>query len=133
MRIDMMRRVLVIGALAAVVGCAPQQGPQKYAVEGTVLLDGAPLAQGHIVFMPVERSAAPDAGMIEDGRFAFEASPGRKRVEITAMRDSGEIDPQMGQQPREQFVADRFNVESELTAEVSSGGPNRYQFDVTAK
>lgn len=57
----------------------------------------------------------------------------RKRVEITAMRDSGEIDPQMGQRPREQSVADRFNVETELTAEVSSSGSNRYQFDVTAK
>lgn len=126
------RWMLIFFLVSLLLGCGPS-GVKKYPVSGTVKLSDGPLPDGHIVLMPVEGGGAPDADKIVDGKFAFQATPGKKRVEITASRESGPVDPVMGQAPREEYIAAEYNVESKLTAEVTSSGPNTFEFTVTEK
>lgn len=122
--------VLLAAALAQ--GCGPS-GPAKYSISGTVLLDDKPLPEGHIVFMPVDPNDSPAAGPIKDGKYAFESTPGKKRVEISATREEGPADPAMGQVPRKQYLAPRFNIETTLQAEVSATGPHQFDYTVSEK
>src|SRR4051812_2431501 len=98
--------------LALLAGCG-QSGPVKYPVAGTVKFESGPLPQGHITLMPIEGGGAPDARPITNGKYSFLASPGKKRVEITATREkAGSFDQSMGAAPREEAIGPEFNVES---------------------
>ncbi len=122
-----MRNLLVFGLLAGSVvilaGCGPS-GPQTYDVSGTVTFDGTPVSRGEIVFRDPAGQEKGYGGMIENGKFSFESSPGEKRVEITAMREvPGEFDtmnPGEKTPKLEQYIPEKYNGESELTVEVSS-------------
>ena len=131
-----MRHVLGLFLLALTVvglsGCGPS-GPKRYPVSGVVNFDGKPLQEGHIVLMPADGKGAPDAGPITDGKFSFEALPGTKKVEITASREEGEIDPVMGQVKRKQYIAPRFNVETTLEATITTGKNDLPPFEVSEK
>ncbi len=118
--------------MCVLAGCGPS-GVKKYAVSGTVKLGDGLLPDGHIVLMPVEGGGAPDADKVVDGKFSFQATLGKKRVEITASRESGPVDPVMGQAPREEYIGAEYNVDSKLTAEVTASGPNQFEFIVTEK
>lgn len=121
-----------IVGIVVLAGCGPG-GPVKYSVSGTVKVDATPLPTGHITLMPADGVGTPDAGTITDGKFSFLASPGKKRVEITATREKGGVDPAMGQALREEYIGPEYNVESKLQAEVTPSGPNQYEFVVTEK
>ncbi len=123
--------LVCLGLLVMVVaGCGPS-GPVTYPVSGTVTWEGNPLAEGQIVFTPVDGSIAPDAGTITNGTFNFQAQAGSKRVEIYATRESGPPDPVMNMPPKEQYIPARYNAESILTAEVTKGGVSDLKFDLT--
>lgn len=124
--------IVALVVLIVALGCEPA-GPKKYPVSGTVLVDGKPLPEGHIVMTPTDGATAPDAAPIKDGKYILEASPGSKKVEITATREEGPIDPVMGQAPRKQYIAPRFNSETTLTAEVKTSGDNTANFEVSEK
>ena len=63
--------------------------------------------------------------------------PGKYRVEIGASRKSGRKVPHpISQQPideLEQFLPERYNLQSTLTAEVTAAGPNRFEFALESK
>jgi hypothetical protein len=71
------------------VGCSDGR-PARVTVSGQVLIDGVPLSQGNIKFVP--EGARPSAGTIaEDGRFTLTCYdgndgvvPGTHRVQISA-------------------------------------------------
>src|SRR5437016_5081016 len=64
--------------LLLALGC----GSGTCEVTGTVTFDGQPVPHGDIVLNDVEGRLGPDYGKIEDGKFALQAKPGGKRVEI---------------------------------------------------
>ena len=104
----------------SLMGCGG--GPVTYEVTGTVSYEGEPVETGEISFIPVESGEAPDGGIIQGGRFAFQAKPGPKRVEIRASRPlpaERQSDPEMGLL-YEDYLPAEFNTESRLEAEVSS-------------
>ena len=80
---------LVSAMLWSCLGCSDGR-PDRVTVSGQVLIDGAPLSQGNIKFVP--EGARPSAGTIEeDGRFTLTCYdgndgviPGRHRVQISA-------------------------------------------------
>src|SRR5687768_3380434 len=73
-------------ALACAGGCS-EAG--KATVSGQVTLDGQPLKEGVIRFVPADgRSTTADAPVV-DGRFKAAVPPGEKRVEISAPKVVG--------------------------------------------
>ena len=74
-------------------GCG-DGGPPRGSVSGQVTLDGAPLAQGSILFVPIEGNQGIAAGgQIVDGKYSLAGdagvSLGANRVEIRGLRKSG--------------------------------------------
>ncbi len=115
--------------LAAVSGCGPG-GPKTVPVSGSVTFAGEPVADGEIAFRSADGATASWAGRIVAGRYAIRSTVGPKRVEIIAVR------PKPGAKPKasgegvinEMYIPDRYNLESELRAEVTTAGPNEFNF-----
>jgi hypothetical protein len=117
-------------ALAAAPGCGRPKQPPLGAVEGTVTLDGRPLAAAAVFFTP-DGPGRTSIGVTDaDGRYAVTylrdiqgADLGRHRVRITtATEDNG---------GRER-LPQRYHAKSELTATVEPGA-NRHDFALTSK
>jgi hypothetical protein len=129
-------------SLAILAGCGGEKQPQRFALEGTVTLDGEPLTEGNIRFLPAPET---DGGMvgakISEGRFVIPAEkgavPGKYRVEIGASRKTGRKVPNpMSQQLVDEFVQflpERYNLQSTLTTEVTVAGPNRFEFALSLR
>lgn len=103
--------------VATVCGC----GSGTTEVTGTVTLDGKPLPSGNVTFHSIgggEQAAKPATATITDGKFTVETTPGKKRVEILAYRETGEKDP-LGGAEREQYIHPGYNTNSQLEIEVS--------------
>lgn len=137
------RRVLahsVPALLAAVVGLGLSGcgGPVRRAVAGSVTLDGQPLDEAVIVFVPLGPGGRKTGGPIAAGRFAMSRDvgllPGRYRVEVA---DDPPIDPgmrpdRMRPVPRRQLPV-AYSVASPLTVEVTADGPAEFDFQLTMK
>ena len=110
------------GAVVLLAGCDGRvSGPPTYPVAGTVAVDGEPLAEGAITFDPADGKGGVYGGPIRQGRFAVRSSPGRKRVGILGMKMQGVIGPD-GKPMATQFLPPRYNLRSELTADVEPAG-----------
>ena len=121
---------LCFTTIVGVIGCG---GDGKYPVTGTVTWEGTPIPadqNGFVTLTPIDASVAPDAGPIaEDGTFSFRASPGEKKVEILISRPVGKTVEAMGMSPQEQYVPERYNEKTELTATIEEGA-NELKFDL---
>jgi hypothetical protein len=135
-------RLAVACLVLAAIGCG--DGAARQSIEGAVTFDGTPVPKGQIRFIPTPAGLGPTAGaVITDGRYTVSAEkglvPGRYRVEITAMRPASEkaqaLNPVTGAMETsnavEAYIPPRYNVESELTAEVSAGGPAHADYTLT--
>jgi len=139
------RRGFVLGVglgLAALIaaGCN-DDGPVRQAVTGTVALDGKPLATGSITFVPVGGLTAATAEVV-DGAFQTSRStgpaPGRYQVEITAEQPTGKTipHPDLPGTTIEEVrgvVPPRYNVRTELTAEVKPDANDPFKFDLSSQ
>ena len=117
-------------------------GSQRKAVEGTVTLDGRPLAKGSISFQPQPGSSSPSAGAeIIDGRFSIGNAQGpcvgKFRVEITASHASGRrVADRLGGKPIDEYVQylpSKYNTDSALTIEVKNDELNHFDFPLVTK
>ena len=125
---------LLLG-LACADGCSSEAG--KATVSGEVTLDGQPLKEGVIRFVPADgKSPTADAAIVV-GRFEATVPLGTKRVEISAPKVVGKR--KMYDTPQSPWVDEvaelipaRYNVKSMLTAEVKKG-PNDLSFDLKSK
>src|SRR5262245_18100506 len=77
-------RADVLGALLAVpaVGCA--DGSTHGDVRGEVTLDGVPLKEGVVRFVPVDGKTPTASALIADGKFAERVPVATHRVEISS-------------------------------------------------
>jgi hypothetical protein len=107
-----------------------------------VTLDGKPLTDGVIRFLSASGAdALIVGGAINGGRFEIRAEkgawPGKYRVEIRASRKTGKKIRERGMpEPVDelvQYLHARYNNESELTAEVTAAGPNRFEFPLSSR
>jgi hypothetical protein len=122
-----------------VVGC--QQNSDRQAVEGTVTVDGKPLAEGEIRLVPQPGTSGPSAGgPISEGRFSISRDKGpfagEFRAAITATRETGEMlnHPDEGPIPlTKQYLPARYNSKSELTANVKASEKNVFEFELTSQ
>lgn len=119
--------------LLLLTGCGgASDTPQKIKVEGTVTFDGEPLSVGSIVFDSSDGKGGSSAGGIENGKFQFDSQLGKKKVLISATRDTGEKD-QYDEPVTESYIPKQYNSETTLTAEVKPDGENNFEFALKSK
>ena len=119
-----------IGLTILIVGCdSPPAGKVK--VTGTVEWQGEPLPDGAIEFFLVEGDLLGGAAQIEAGRFRFFSKPGKMRVQISASRPIPGASANELLSPDLQYIPERYNANSELTAEVTLDGKNHFVFSLT--
>ena len=134
--------VVVMFLLVALPGCGG--GPTLATVSGRVTLDGKPLANAAVTFIPVPRPGSQVAGdsasgmTDENGRFALRTytvqgwkdgvQVGKHRVSISQQETRGEGDRSVTIQklPR------RYNEATELTADVAAGA-NQKDFELQSR
>lgn len=128
--------------IAACIGCG-KKGPQRAAVAGHVTLDGQPINEGVIQFLPFEGTIGPEAGgVITKGQYdiAQQRGPvvGKARVELRASKKTGRRvqDPTgrpgtLTDEYKEMFPPD-FNTNSALVREIKDDR-NELDFDIRTK
>jgi hypothetical protein len=118
-------------AFAAIVGVAGCSRSKFVEVTGTVTWNGKPVEVGEVIFAPLDKSIAPAAGRIRGGAYKLLSKPGKVRVEIQAVRKTGKRDPKEGFEITELYIPPRYNEQSELEAEVTADGDNRFDFNLS--
>lgn len=111
------------------LGCGPS-GPKLYPVQGTVTLDGKPLAEGNVYLREAETGDVITLP-VKDGQFSGQAPTGKRRVEVAAYKLTP-VPGEMGGEVQESLIAARFNSESTLS-ETIEAGPNEFKFAVESK
>jgi hypothetical protein len=122
--------------LLPLLGCGAGAGAQ---VSGTVTLDGSPLNDATITFVPTSGGQRQAAwATTKNGQYTIAAKDGlgtgEFRVEIRALRPTGEKpnpnEPTMI--PTKEAVPSKYNSHSELKAEIKPG-QNVANFDLKSK
>jgi hypothetical protein len=129
-------------ALAACFGCG-KKGPRRASVSGHITLDGQPIGDGVIQFLPVEGTVGPETGgVVVNGQYDIprEHGPvvGKNRIELRASKKTGrKIQDPTG---RPGVLTDEYtemfpptaNASSSLLREVKDE-PNKLDFDIITK
>lgn len=123
-------------ALSAFTGC----GSEGRAISGEVTVDGQPVEDGAILFVPdgggADRSEV--GASIVNGKYSVEdgrgPKPGKYKVQIRWMKKTGrKYQGADGvEDEKVQALPPRFNTETTLTAEVK-GGKNTINFPLMSK
>jgi hypothetical protein len=129
-----------------ILGCGgASDGLPRQAVYGRVTLDGHPLARGSIAFDPAEAGQPHPVSVgaiIQGGSYAISSAagptPGKYRVAILSVDSAESETPESPGAPPKPTAAkpsipDRYNANSRLTADVTSGGANYFSFELTTK
>ncbi|MFM7291992.1 MAG: hypothetical protein ACKOEX_14530 [Planctomycetia bacterium] len=109
-------RIGVAALLCMTSGCTgPAQKVEKvYNVTGTVQIDGRPLVNGMVSFMPADGRGGSSATIVTDGAFQCAVAAGAKAVRIEDMQKGRSYG----------------NEASPLTADVKPNAENRFEFNV---
>jgi hypothetical protein len=123
-----------------VCGLGCNGGENYQPMTGSVTVDNKPLEKGVITFYP-NGPGTTVGGEVVAGKFELAqeqgATPGKYRVEIVAYRATAkmEFDVDLNAKvPVEvKVLPARYNVKSELEAEVVDGGNNEFEFKLDSK
>ena len=124
------------------LGCS---GSKKFApVSGTVTVNGKPLANATVSFMPVAEQGSIEAGdssvgkTNEKGEYILKSSKGKggaqvgkHKVSVSLLSEqAGDRDerPPRGGWPMADKVPAKYNAKTELTYEVTAGGTDKADF-----
>ncbi|HEY1192481.1 MAG TPA: hypothetical protein VGE74_32960 [Gemmata sp.] len=115
----------------ALAGCGTDPAKTPQDVKGTVSLDGKPLPDGRVYFVP-NGGGAPVVTEVKSGTFELKALPGGYKVEVRVFRDRV---PWPGEPHDKQInvIPPRFNTETALSAEVKVGAANEFTFAVSTR
>lgn len=129
---------LVIGASLAMMVCSGcgQSGPEVASVEGTVTLDGQPLPNASVIFVP--EGGRPAAAMTDaEGHYVLTfskdkqgATPGKHKVRITTFVEADEGEGIEGQPEK---VPMKYNAQTTLEFVVEEGKKNIANFDLDSE
>lgn len=106
--------------------------PSRYTVKGSVTLDGQPIENGQIIFLPADGGGRPDGTEIQNGEYEVVVTEGAKRVEITATQEIPAAEPG-GIPDYKPLVPKKYNENSELTASINSNDENTADFALSSK
>jgi hypothetical protein len=119
----------------SLVGCG-SDGPKKNGVRGQVTWKTQPLANGTIDFTPLEATGGESfGGTIENGQYEIERSVGLPagKYKVSIQATNGPPENPSGDDPNWKpkpiiVIPPTFNFATTLTAEVTDGGPNQFDF-----
>jgi hypothetical protein len=109
-------------------GCG-QPGPKMMEVSGTVKFDGKDVADGDITFVPENQSVGGEGGKIKDGKYTLKVKEGKNKVQIMATREVPGKKGPMGEDLVEQYIPEKYNDQTTLTADVGPG-KTEHNFDL---
>jgi hypothetical protein len=132
--------------LLNIVGCGDGDSLPREAVSGTVAVEGKPLKTGLITFLPASSEVTTQGGgPVVEGKYTVSRNqglvPGKYKVVISSPEDTPEKftdtafnnnAPGMPPIPAKEVIPAQYNNKSLLTAEVTSGGKNVFEFNLTA-
>ncbi len=132
-RLNLLLLAMILAPSA--IGCSSK--PTQSTVDGTVTLDGQPLADGLINFVAIDAGAPTAEATITAGQYEAVVPPGEKRVEIRAPKITGKKKMyDTPDSPTVDVVAEllprRYNVDSTLKMAVADGEQEK-SFELTAK
>jgi len=121
--------LLVLGALFA-CGCHEGSGFPESLASGVVQYEGKPLEQGTITFIAKDGATPSAQGEISQGDYQVWVPHGSKRVEIHSSKWTGKSYEEFGIKEMIQFLPDRYNEKSTLTAEIGPENKVELNFDL---
>jgi len=134
---------MILPILLCLSGCG-SSGPPRGSVQGKVTLDGQPVEQGTITFLPTGGTTGPSAGgVITGGQYSIEEDKGpvagKSRVEIRWERKTGKKVPAGSPSPPgtmidqvAEAIPAKYNSKSTLEKEIKEGD-NTLDFELTSK
>jgi hypothetical protein len=135
-----MRLVFLLCLTSLIIGCSSSNRAE---VSGTVLLDGQPIEEGSIQFIPTEGTTGPSTGgVITKGKYYIAsrdgAIVGKNRVELRSFKMSDKKIQDPTAPPgtltamRVQAFPPEYNEQSKVVKEIRPGS-NTIDFDVVTK
>jgi hypothetical protein len=126
--------LLVVAALAVLPGCGSGQNlPEMGEVTGTITYDGNPLAGASVGFEPQGGGGPSSCTTDASGKYELMytrdvkgAVVGKHVVRIEKMADAENMDQEIQ-------IPARYNMESELTADVKAGKNENVDFKLTSQ
>ena len=124
----------LLTALLVVGGCGDGD---VAVVSGAVKVDGAPLKQGFITFVPADGKTATSGGAITDGRYSVKVPVGSMKVSVSASKVVGrkklyDTPNSPEQDVTQESLPARYNGQTELKLDVKAG-TNPKDWDLTSK
>jgi hypothetical protein len=120
--------ILIVLVASLTAGCAKPIRPGFAVVNGEVRFDDTAVPSGFIQFAPHDSKLAPESAPITAGRYSGIFRIGPSRVRIIASRPSKKISPVTGEPFEESFIPERYNSNTELSADVVAGRTNTFDF-----
>jgi hypothetical protein len=128
-------------------GCGEPSGPQRFAIQGSVRLDGQALPSGMIRFIPADGNhGTAAAAPIQNGHYEMSTADGpiegTHRVEIEAtdylgfpVDDEAAFAAAANKRARlpKNPVPDTYNRQSTLVAEITATGTREFNFDLESR
>jgi len=118
--------IVLLSAIFLIVGCSRADTVE---VSGTVRWEGKAIQNGDVIFESTDPHVPAAAGKILEGRYVFRCKPGNKRVEIRSYRLTGRKTSQNNPEGA-MYIPERYNVKSEVMANVTFDGKNTFDFDL---
>jgi hypothetical protein len=131
-------------ALPNLVGCGESDKLPREAIKGSVTIEGTPLKSGLITFVPNESNTPTQGGaVVLEGKYTIPKNqglvPGKYRIIITSPEDKPEIifdktnnAPGLPPIPAKEVIPRQYNSESLLTADITAGGKNEFDFNLVS-
>lgn len=133
----LVRPAVALALAAGIIGAAGCSSDKSSTVTGEVLVDGKPLKEGIIRFVPADGKSQTADAPIADGKYSAKVPPGDKKVEISAPKVVGK--KKMYDTPDSPVVDEivellpaRYNTNTELTMKVENGSQEK-KFELKGK
>ena len=128
-----MRTLPILLSLFLLGGC--DSGPVKGTVTGTVTLDGQPVEDGLIRFVPADGNSQPADCILVKGVYTVTMTVGDKKVEVTWSKSTGNAPADTAVQSTQksvEMIPAKYNVQTTLLYSVVKG-PQQKDFPLTGK
>lgn len=133
-------KTIRLAAIGCIISFAIGCGGGNATVEGTVTVDGAPVGNGTIAFIPASSEGKKAGEQIADGKYAlggeFSPAPGNYKVEIRWNKPTGKkvFNADLNQQMDvfAEGLPEKFHKNSELKATLKPG-KNKVDFSLSTK
>jgi len=110
------------------LGCGG--GLATYGLTGIVDLDGTPLREGEITFLPKDPKLRPGGSRIKDGNYTVELEKGTYEVKIHATKsvplEPGEPSVSGEKEKLVSIIPERYNEKTELTVQVTGNDKKNF-------